>query len=143
MGLLRGRKRWTLFRRADAPRLYFDHFTSSFGLNLTTLLQRDNSVTPDDNADDEGAGLCLTADILARYPLARGLRPMQADLVPGELLFVPRRTPHYVVSSGDPESIAISANYVDASNVECAIDGERQLQIGGPGGTLLALSLLS
>lgn len=147
VGLLRGRKRWTLFRRADAPRLYFDHFTSSFGLNLTALVQRDNPVTPgdnaDDNADDEGAGLCITADTLARYPLAQGLQPMQADLVSGELLFVPRRTPHYVVSSGDPESIAISANYVDASNVECAIDGLALLGLETPAAAQLAAALKS
>ena len=85
MALLRGRKRWTLFRRADTPRLYFDHFTSSFELNVTALRQRGNPGNPGDttdDADDDGGGLCLTADTLERYPLARGTATSTSFLTP-------------------------------------------------------------
>jgi hypothetical protein len=62
----------------------------------------------------------------ARHPLLRGLRPFQCVLRAGELLFVPQGCPHRVETLTD--SVAVSANFVDRSNLSCALE---ELRVDG------------
>ncbi|GFR87860.1 lysine-specific demethylase 8 [Elysia marginata] len=51
---------------------------------------------------------------LKSFPLLALTKPKQCILQPGELLFVPAGSPHYVENL--TASLAISSNYVDATN---------------------------
>ena len=122
MAVLEGTKRWKLFRRDDAAFLGPSYQVS---LDPTFAAERDGAVVglPGDHT---GAG--VTSDEVG------GSRPLDAIdaehmtscaggwdfcLHAGEVLFVPAGCPHGVWNVTD--SIAISANYVDYSNLSLAI----------------------
>ena len=70
----------------------------------------------------------MQSSALRKFPAARGLTPWRAVLEPGGVLFVPAETPHFVRNlPADAESstptVALSTNYADLSNLECAING--------------------
>lgn len=96
--------RWTFFPPDDLPLLYpvyHDSTDAVFEVNLSE---------PD----------------LCRYPLLSLTHPLTVTLSPGELLFVPAGSPHRVENL-EP-SLAISANFVDPSNLEGVM---RELEING------------
>ncbi|XP_067671162.1 uncharacterized protein [Haliotis asinina] len=93
MALFQGRKRWTFFSREDVASLYPRYLHSmdpTFDVNVTS---------PD----------------LEAHPLMALAQPLQCDLKQGEVLFVPSGCPHYVENL--EASVAISANFVDLSNL--------------------------
>eukprot|EP01125_Pyxidicula_operculata_P013856 TRINITY_DN4593_c0_g1_i1.p2 TRINITY_DN4593_c0_g1~~TRINITY_DN4593_c0_g1_i1.p2 ORF type:complete len:145 (-),score=16.57 TRINITY_DN4593_c0_g1_i1:149-583(-) len=55
-----------------------------------------------------------------KYPLLAHVPVYECTLMPGEVLFVPANTPHQVMNLED--SIAISMNYIDASNYFTALN---------------------
>ena len=61
---------------------------------------------------------------LCNYPLLSLTHPRECILQPGELLFVPAGCPHRVENV--EKSLAISANFVDSSNVELV---KKELQV--------------
>lgn len=112
MAMLRGRKRWVLFAASQASRLYKDAFTGTFGVNSTAFRWLSN------DTDTGAPALTLAAGVRERHPLAARLTAAVAVLEPGDLLFVPANTPHFVENLGP--TLALSGNYVDGSNFECA-----------------------
>ena len=90
--------RWLLFPPEDVPRLYpvYSHTTdATFKVNLAA---------PD----------------LVLHPLLTLTHPWECVLQPGELLFVPSGCPHRV--DNVEKSLAISANFVDRSNVDKVLE---------------------
>lgn len=67
---------------------------------------------------DQQGGLFLTEGIGEEFPVARLLRPMEVELGPGDVLFVPAGMPHFVEGLGDAYSIAISGNFLDTTNLQ-------------------------
>lgn len=65
-------------------------------------------------------------DVLTSHPLLALTHPRECVLSPGELLFVPFGCPHRVQNL--TKSLAISANFVDRSNLD-AVKGE--LRVNG------------
>lgn len=98
MALLQGRKRWTIFRKADTPFLYpyYPH-----------------SMDPVFEVD-------LTRPDLNTHPLLSLTCPRECILQPGELLFVPARCPHRVENLDT--TIAISGNFVNKANLRAAME---------------------
>lgn len=85
--------RWVFFPPDDASFLYPSYTTSTdavFAVDVTN---------PD----------------LASHPLYAKTYPIECLLQPGEILFVPSGCPHHVENMSN--SLAISSNYVDVSNV--------------------------
>jgi len=94
MALFEGEKRWTFFPPDDLPLLYptYPHSMDPvFKVNLQN---------PD----------------LESFPLLSLTHPSQCVLKPGELLYVPSGSPHFVENL--VTSLAISSNHVDALNYE-------------------------
>jgi hypothetical protein len=104
MALFQGRKRWTFFPPEDLPLLY-----PLFPDSTDAVFQVDLS-QPD----------------LSLHPLLSLSHPTQVTLSPGELLFVPAGSPHRVENL-EP-SLAISANFVDSSNLDGVL---RELRVNG------------
>ena len=96
--------RWTFFPPEDLPLLY--------------------PVYPD--STDAVFQVDLSAPDLSRHPLLSLSHPTQCTLSPGELLFVPAGSPHQVENL--QPSLAISANFVDSSNLEGVV---RELRVNG------------
>ncbi|KAJ8318649.1 hypothetical protein KUTeg_003740 [Tegillarca granosa] len=94
MALFEGKKRWVFFSSKDAPYLYPRY---------------EYSMDPVFDVD-------LSAPDLNTHPLLQLTEPMECILQPGELLFVPAGCPHRVENL--EKSLAISANFVDLSNLE-------------------------
>eukprot|EP00040_Diaphanoeca_grandis_P007673 m.41841 g.41841 ORF g.41841 m.41841 type:complete len:551 (+) comp18927_c0_seq1:640-2292(+) len=125
MQLIKGEKEWIIFPEKDSTRLYRDHLSATFLLNSTTLsLKKDN---PNQ--------LCMKSATAEKYPLVLGIKPLRANLKAGEAIFVPCLMPHFVITSGSPDSIAISGNFVDKSNFECARQGLSRLGLSDAGAT--------
>ena len=127
-----------------------------------------------DRGDDEGASVCVDAAMVKSRPMLASVTPLVAILNPGDLLFVPSQSPHFVEnlpsarrkggvnqrrtsstpSSGsdnigtnsgpyrnsgdggddvddvdgvDDLTMAISGNFLDESNLECAVDALERL----------------
>ena len=99
--------RWVFFSTDDLPYLYpiYHHST--------------DAVFEVDLSDKEEA-------ILSRYPLLALTSPHECVLGAGELLFVPHGCPHRVQNL--EKSLAISANFVDASNLLAV---RRELRVNG------------
>ncbi|XP_046554523.1 LOW QUALITY PROTEIN: uncharacterized protein LOC124263846 [Haliotis rubra] len=93
MALFQGRKRWTFFSREDEASLYPQYFHSM----------------------DPTFDVSVTLPDLKAHPLMALAQPLQCDLKQGEVLFVPSGCPHYVENL--EVSVAISANFVDLSNL--------------------------
>ena len=94
--------RWLFFPPEDLPLLYpvFSHSTdATFQVDLSS---------PD----------------LSRYPLLSLTHPRECILEAGEVLFVPAGCPHRVENL--TKSLAISANFVDKSNIDLVM---RELSI--------------
>jgi hypothetical protein len=122
--MIRGKKRWTIFRKSDVSRLYRNHLSGTFDVNISTM----ESLGAADPTQPQDRTLCLKPPHAAHYPLVSGIRVSQAEVGPGELLFVPSRSPHWVenlMDGDDHISVALAANFVDGSNVECATKGGR------------------
>jgi hypothetical protein len=122
MAVLEGTKRWKLFRRSDAAFLGPSYQIS---LDPTFAAERDSAVVglPDDHtgagtASDEVGG-SRTLDAIDAEHMASSAGGWDFCLHAGEVLFVPAGCPHGVWNVTD--SIAISANYVDYSNLSLAI----------------------
>lgn len=96
--------RWTFFPPEDLPLLY--------------------PLYPD--STDAVFQVDLLAPDLSRHPLLSLSHPAQCTLSPGELLFVPAGSPHQVENL--QPSLAISANFVDSSNLEGVV---RELRVNG------------
>ncbi|CAL1530701.1 unnamed protein product [Lymnaea stagnalis] len=92
MALFQGQKRWTFFDGDDLPLLYPQYFHSMDPVFSVDL----------DKADME------------KFPLLALTKPRQCILNPGELLFVPAGSPHYVENL--TASLAVSSNHVNHSN---------------------------
>jgi len=103
--LLSGRKRWRVFQAKDVPRLY-----------------------------PHGHGLLFEADSFAsddaRYPLLRTAHALEAELRPGEVIFVPQGSPHQVLN--EEPTIAVSANYVAGAGLDTTL---AELELLAQGGT--------
>lgn len=65
-------------------------------------------------------------DIPSCHPLLALTSPCECVLEPGELLFVPSGSPHRVENL--EKSLAISANFVDGSNIDAV---KRELKVNG------------
>ncbi|BFZ03456.1 hypothetical protein BsWGS_06495 [Bradybaena similaris] len=98
MALFQGEKRWTFFEAEDTALLYPQYF---------------HSMDPVFSVD-------LSSPDVEQWPLLALTKPRQCVLQPGELLFVPAGSPHYVENLSN--SVAVSANYVDQSNLEQVIE---------------------
>ncbi|CAG5135387.1 unnamed protein product [Candidula unifasciata] len=94
MALFQGEKRWTFFEADDTPLLYPQYF---------------HSMDPVFSVD-------LSSPDAEQWPLLALTKPRQCVLQPGELLFVPAGSPHYVENLSN--SVAVSANHVDQSNLK-------------------------
>ncbi|XP_013077104.2 uncharacterized protein LOC106063319 isoform X1 [Biomphalaria glabrata] len=92
MVLFQGQKRWTFFDADDAPLLYPVYFHSMDPVFSVDLSQPD----------------------VETFPLFSLTKPRQCILNPGELLFVPSGSPHYVENL--TSTLALSSNYVSWSN---------------------------
>lgn len=90
--------RWTFFSREDVPLLYPHHEDS-----LDLVFDADLS--------------CPDFD---KHPLLSRAIPRQCILEAGELLFVPHGCPHRVENLED--SLAVSANFVDLSNLQVVLE---------------------
>ena len=96
MYLFCGRKRWTFFNSTDVAKLkpkYHDSLDPVFEADLSN----------DSMLEDYEHKLTVS----------------QVTLEPGELLFVPHGSPHRVENLED--SVAVSGNFVDESNIENAV----------------------
>jgi hypothetical protein len=82
----------------------FFFLSLSFGHNTASSTQAEDSLFLNVAAGNE-------------FPLARLLRPTQVVLEPGDILFMPAGTPHYVENIGDVPALAISGNFLDSSNL--------------------------
>lgn len=103
MGLCQGRKRWRLVPRDQLPLLYPRYLTD---LNPTFPFDLD----------------ALGEELLSRpHGPFRGLGQVAVHeiiLEPGDIIFVPRGWPHQVENL--ETSVALSANFIDGSNVGAA-----------------------
>lgn len=106
MLLLTGRKKWIFYPPDEAPLLY-----PNYDFSLDPFFQFD-PLSDSPNYKD--------------YPVAARTHPYEVVLRPGELLFVPSGSPHCVINLDD--TVAISGNYVDSSNLEAA---RRELGVAG------------
>lgn len=95
--LIGGRKTWRIFDRDATARLY------PHGPNRNWYGVSDAFAAPD-----------------AAFPALRGATVFEADLRPGDLIFVPAGLPHQVVNV--EATVAISVNFVDETNLDDAID---------------------
>ena len=106
MAVMEGKKHWTLFRRGDTALL-----GPSYVMSLDPAFAADGAIgDADGHARDADAGQHLLS-------AAGG---WDFVLEAGEVLFVPAGCAHTVVNCCD--SVAISANYIDASNLDLALD---------------------
>eukprot|EP00656_Telonema_subtile_P035014 TRINITY_DN39037_c0_g1_i2.p1 TRINITY_DN39037_c0_g1~~TRINITY_DN39037_c0_g1_i2.p1 ORF type:complete len:392 (+),score=94.92 TRINITY_DN39037_c0_g1_i2:207-1382(+) len=108
MKMFQGRKRWVLFDQRDVHWLEPSYHEGSL---------------------DPVFGVCaehLEAREPTPHTTLRYAQRYECELHPGELLFVPAGTPHFVQNL--EASVAISANYVDQSNAQRAI---QELQLLG------------
>jgi len=92
MALFEGEKRWTFFPPSDTPLLYPTYTHSMDPVFHVNLLERD----------------------VSSYPLLSLTHPRQCVLQPGELLYVPSGSPHFVENLS--VSLAVSSNYVNDAN---------------------------
>ena len=95
--LLKGKKRWRIFPEAETHRLY------PHGPNRAHF----------------SVGDALSPDLDA-FPALRGAKCWDATLEAGDVLFVPCGCAHQVAN--DAATLAVSANYVDDTNLDAAID---------------------
>lgn len=102
MALLRGRKRFVFFDTDDAAALYPDAATSAFRADAGKVVARD-------------------AEHFNQWPAAAhaAAGAHVAEIGPGDIIFVPAGSPHQVWNLDEP-TVAISANYIDATNLELA-----------------------
>lgn len=108
MALFEGRKRWVFFHPDDWALLYPVFANGS----LDPVFQVDLKASAQEQKE--------------KYPLFQHARSYECILEPGEILFVPAGSPHYVENLS--HTVAISANYVDLSNFDAAC---RELDIMG------------
>ncbi|CAN0365462.1 unnamed protein product, partial [Scytosiphon promiscuus] len=118
MALLEGKKRWVLFPKEDAPLLY--------------------PVWPEGCHDPVfEAELDMPDEV--RTPAAVLARGASCVLEAGDILFVPSGCPHYVENLTD--TLALSCNYVDSTNVEASLEALRDQAHTDPGAGALATAL--
>lgn len=130
--LLAGSKRWTLFPAAQTHHLYRRWPTTSFDVNMSNLI----------TAGQNCKSLCINGSTLKSYPLARHLTPWIVDLQPGELLLVPHNIPHFVQNlPGDRLVMALSGNYIDASNLAAALPALAHIGLTDPTAAWIYASL--
>jgi len=98
MAVLSGRKLWQFFDADQMPYLYRSHRDDSFGIDTRE---------PD----------------YSQYPLYAFANSSVCIVGPGDGLFVPAGSPHQVTNLSP--SVAISMNYVDASNIDKALEVTR------------------
>uniref|UniRef100_A0A6B2L6F9 JmjC domain-containing protein n=1 Tax=Arcella intermedia TaxID=1963864 RepID=A0A6B2L6F9_9EUKA len=104
MYLIEGRKKWNIFSKSDLSYLYEDRATKTFEYDPFNYN-------------------------LLKTPLAAKATVYECILEPGEILFVPAVSPHAVFNLED--SIAMSMNYVDASNYNLVIEELSRLERTG------------
>ncbi len=93
---------WTGWAKAVAGSLARHHADARDHITLTPVWLQVNLLAPD----------------FARHPLQRRARRRVCVLEAGEVLYVPAGSPHHVDNM--TPSLAISANYVDETNVDAA-----------------------
>jgi histone arginine demethylase JMJD6 len=98
MALFSGRKQWTFFPAEETRLLY-----PSFAASMDPVFDVD-----------------VLAPDFRRHPLLADTHPFRCVLEAGEVLFVPAGCAHHVVNITD--SLAISANFVDDSNLALVRD---------------------
>eukprot|EP00038_Savillea_parva_P014655 m.216886 g.216886 ORF g.216886 m.216886 type:complete len:381 (+) comp28652_c0_seq1:744-1886(+) len=130
--LLKGRKRWTIFRKEDASRLYRNHVSGSFQIKMDMF----ELTPPNETIQPPHRAVCLKTSHTSDYPLVHGVTAMRADVVPGELLFVPAQSPHWVeniqLEEDERVSVGVAGNYIDASNIGCATKALKAMGIDHP-----------
>ncbi|XP_048575954.1 F-box protein At1g78280 isoform X1 [Nematostella vectensis] len=109
MALFQGRKKWTFFNKSDLPLLYPHCDDQSLNISFDV-----NLANPDTKY----------------FPLLAQTTPRQCILEPGELLFVPHGSPHFVENLED--SLAVSANFVDLSNHSAVLEELGNMAIADP-----------
>ncbi|RUS72799.1 hypothetical protein EGW08_019436 [Elysia chlorotica] len=92
MALFQGEKRWTFFDASDLASLYPQYVHSLDPVFSVNIVQPD----------------------LKSFPLLALTKPKQCVIKAGDLLFVPFGSPHFVENL--TASVAVSSNYVDATN---------------------------
>jgi hypothetical protein len=109
---LTGRKRWTIFSQKDVHRLGLNRFSTNFAVNSSAFVTSES-------------GICIQERMIRTNPLAARLMPLQAQLNAGDFLFIPSRSPHFVENlngkDGGELVLGISGNFLDQSNLECAL----------------------
>jgi len=95
MYLLSGRKKWHLFSPSAKSFLYEDRAARIFEVDTFNLDTK-------------------------KFPLSTRPHVYECILEEGEVLFVPAGSPHQVINMED--TIAISMNYIDISNIELALN---------------------
>ncbi|EDQ88419.1 uncharacterized protein MONBRDRAFT_26102 [Monosiga brevicollis MX1] len=105
MTQLVGRKRWIIFPASDTFLLGRNYASAQFPLSWADVTI-------------EGSELDMADDVLAAHPGLRLARPYQIILEPGDTLFVPGQSAHMVANLASP-TMAVSGNYVDATNQAC------------------------
>ncbi|CAM9816845.1 unnamed protein product [Ascophyllum nodosum] len=118
MALLEGKKRWLLYPKQAAPLLY--------------------PIWPE-GCHDPVFGADLEAPDATRHPAALLARGFQCVLEAGDVLFVPAGCPHRVENLTD--TLAVSCNYVDATNVGGALEALGDQALTDPGADALASAL--
>lgn len=107
MALLQGTKRWTLFARDETAKL-----GPSYAMSLDPCFDAEADLEGDAERRPEGTRT-------KHAPQAANAVRWEGDLEPGQVLFVPSGCAHCVTNLTN--TLAISANYVDGSNVERAV----------------------
>lgn len=147
MALFQGRKKWVFFPPEQTcllyPRAYPGSLDLSFPPEVALAFSFASSTEAkasgidstnhlnlvEKSADDllQAQSQAARAVLAVKYPLSLHAQPYTCELQPGEILFVPAGTPHYVANVD--HTLALSANYIDTSNFEAAL-GELRVLAG-------------
>jgi solute carrier family 25 thiamine pyrophosphate transporter 19 len=139
MAMIRGTKRWTLFHADDVPFCAPDYSRGTLDPEFPRLHEMEEARTSmADAGDAENTTVADAAEPSRRrasasakpfsgaFPFLPFARRWDADLGPGEILFVPGGFPHAVHNLD--VTVSFAGNYVDESNLDHAL---RDMQLLG------------
>eukprot|EP00055_Hartaetosiga_balthica_P014670 m.82104 g.82104 ORF g.82104 m.82104 type:complete len:558 (+) comp8661_c1_seq10:241-1914(+) len=107
MALFQGKKRWVFYPSEDLPKLHPN-------------LQYPGQYTFEFDPLDAPPSHPLSSSLLLNSRISHPTTPIECELLPGDLLFVPAGSPHAVETQ--EKSIAISGNYINESNFDLAME---------------------